>query len=107
MQNKTSYNTRSGTMSITTSKSPSYAAPTKSKEIPVLAYHQCDEGDNNDNDDHVPPEYAMIEINGNLIAPVEFPPGESCRRIFGADRRVELGKLHLQGPDQVRTPVIC
>jgi len=72
-------------------------APEKSKVIPILAHT-----DSNDIGDEVnlPPEYAMIEVNGNLIAPVEFPPGDSCREIFGADRRVELGKLYMKGPEK-------
>mmetsp|Transcript_27768 Transcript_27768/g.59364 ORF Transcript_27768/g.59364 Transcript_27768/m.59364 type:complete len:161 (-) Transcript_27768:583-1065(-) len=91
-----------------------YAAPEPSKEIPILAYNNDVNINNNENDDDrlsqqtlplpLPPEYAMIEINGNLIAPVEFPKGDTCLKIFGADKRVELGKLFLKGPG--KTPMM-
>ena len=74
-----------------------YADPEPSKEIPVLAYRHDDDDDEGG---HSPPEYAMIELNGNLIPPVEFPPGETCLQIFGKDRTVELGKLYRKGPEQ-------
>jgi hypothetical protein len=47
------------------------------------------------------PEYAMVELNGELIAPVEFPPTDTCQSIFGTDRRVELGKFYMDGPEKV------
>mmetsp|Transcript_26707 Transcript_26707/g.62413 ORF Transcript_26707/g.62413 Transcript_26707/m.62413 type:complete len:155 (-) Transcript_26707:939-1403(-) len=82
----------------------SYVAPETSKVIPVLAYNNGSEDNDNDDESHLPPEYAMIELNGNLIAPVELPPGDTCRQIFGTDRRVELGKLYMQGPE--KTPIM-
>ena len=84
-----------------------YVAPEKSKVIPVLAYDD-DGGEESlaslasasSSTTSRPPEYAMIELNGNLIAPVEFPTGDTCRQIFGTDRRVELGKLYMKGPEK-------
>eukprot|EP00533_Pseudo-nitzschia_delicatissima_P011087 CAMPEP_0116101416 /NCGR_PEP_ID=MMETSP0327-20121206/12800_1 /TAXON_ID=44447 /ORGANISM="Pseudo-nitzschia delicatissima, Strain B596" /LENGTH=134 /DNA_ID=CAMNT_0003593379 /DNA_START=110 /DNA_END=514 /DNA_ORIENTATION=- len=70
-----------------------FAAPEASKEIPVLAY-----------DGGSPPEYAMIEVNGNLVPPVEFPPEDTCVQVFGKDRTVELGKLYRNGPE--KTPMM-
>ena len=67
------------------------ASPEASKEIPVLAYSSKSSS---------PPEYAMIEVNGNLIPPIEFPPEETCVQVFGKDRTVELGKLFRSGPDK-------
>lgn len=75
-------------------------ASEKSTVIPILAHTDSDD---NGDEVNLPPEYAMIEVNGNLIAPVEFPPGDSCREIFGADRRVELGKLYMKGPEKAST----
>lgn len=72
---------------------PTFAPPEASKEIPILSYH----GNSNDAS---PPEFSMIELNGNLIPPVEFPPEETCVRVFGKDRTVELGKLYREGPDK-------
>lgn len=68
-----------------------FAAPEASKEIPVLAYSH---------DGSSPPEYAMIELNGNLVPPVEFPPKDTCVQVFGKDRTVELGKLYRNGPEK-------
>jgi len=57
--------------------------------------------DNDDNNRHpVAPEYTMIELNGILLPPIEFPPIDTCQSIFGTDRRVELGKFYMSGPDQ-------
>jgi hypothetical protein len=92
------------------SNETAYVAPEPSREIPVLAYnHGSNDEINNNNDNETgegcsfPPEYAMIELNGNLIAPIEFPPGETCRQVFGEDRRVELGKLYRKGPEKAST----
>jgi hypothetical protein len=91
------------------SKEMANVAPEPSKEIPVLAYnHGSNDESNNDNEtgegsSNLPPEYAMIELNGNLIAPIEFPPGETCQQVFGEDRRVELGKLYRKGPNKAST----
>ena len=74
---------------------PTFAPPEASKEIPIIAYHGS--GDSNDAS---PPEFSMIELNGNLIPPVEFPPEETCVQVFGKDRTVELGKLYREGPDK-------
>ena len=49
-----------------------------------------------------PPEWAMIELNGNLIAPMEFPTEDVSQPILGGEDRVELGSLEL-GSDKVRT----
>jgi hypothetical protein len=43
----------------------------------------------------LPPDYAMIELNGELIAPVEFPPADACRSILGMDGQIELGMLEV------------
>jgi hypothetical protein len=36
----------------------------------------------------------MIELNGELISPVEFPSSQECQSIFGSHGGVELGKLY-------------
>jgi hypothetical protein len=64
-----------------------------SKVIPVRAYHQPNDSDV-DMNDTTPPEYVMIELNGELIPPVEYPSPDICRTILGKDDGVELGKLH-------------
>ena len=74
---------------------PAFAPPEASKEIPILAYQGSGIGT-----DTSPPEFSMIEVNGNLIPPVEFPPEETCVQVFGKDRTVELGKLYREGPDK-------
>lgn len=70
---------------------------THSKEIPVLAYGCEDSNTNGAENTHEPPEFVMIEINGELIAPVEFPSKDSSRTILGGSdgKQVELGKLQL------------
>lgn len=87
-----------------------YVVPEKSKIIPIRSYkedpkNQIRNGENNDNTDDpaaIPaPEYAMIELNGILISPVEFPTDDECRSVFGSDQRVELGKLYMVGPEKV------
>jgi len=81
-----------------------YVLPEPSKEIPILAYQHPEHGGDSNNSDsestQEPPEYAMIELNGTLIPPIEFPPGETCRKVFGEDRRVELGKFFRKGPNK-------
>ena len=47
-----------------------------------------------------PPEWALLELNGELICPTQFPSKSSCEEVLGADGRVELGRLKL-GPDNV------
>lgn len=79
---------------------PTFAPPEASKEIPILAY-RC----SGNNYDATPPEFSMIELNGNLIPPVEFPPEETCVQVFGKDRTVELGKLYREGPDKASTAI--
>jgi len=81
-----------------------YVLPEPSKEIPILAYQPPEHGGDGNNSDSGStqelPEYAMIELNGTLIPPIEFPPGETCRKVFGEDRRVELGKIFRKGPNK-------
>jgi hypothetical protein len=48
-----------------------------------------------DDDDNPPPEWAMIELNGELIAPAEFPTHETCQTVLCGGDRVELGRLQL------------
>ena len=50
-----------------------------------------------------PPEYAMIELNGELIAPTQLPDEENRERILGGPDRVELGRLQLGPNEKVRT----
>lgn len=92
-----------------------YVVPEKSKIIPIRSYqedpkNQIRNGENNDNDDDpaaIPaPEYAMIELNGILISPVEFPTDDECRSVFGSDQRVELGKLYMVGPEKIPTMIL-
>jgi hypothetical protein len=64
------------------------------EEISVVIPIHCD--------DSPPPEWAMIELNGNLIAPMEFPTEDASQTVLGGEDRVELGKLVL-GSDKVRT----
>jgi hypothetical protein len=82
-----------------------------SKCIPVLAYNQKEENDENiimdgdlkcDDHNKSPPEYVMIELNGELIAPVEYPSADTCRIILGKESTVELGKLRLDDANKVR-----
>ena len=42
-----------------------------------------------------PPEWSMIEVNGELIAPVELPTKEESQTILGGEGHVELGKLQM------------
>jgi hypothetical protein len=58
----------------------------------VIPIH-CPDGD--------PPEWAMIELNGSLIPPVEVPTQDEIQTILGDKDRVELGRLQI-GPDKVR-----
>jgi len=110
-----------------------YVAPEKSKVIPIRSYKSQEEEEDNDDDDDddddeqpltslapttskssklasssdsPAPEYAMVELNGELIAPVEFPPTDTCQSIFGTDRRVELGKFYMDGPEKVSTVLL-
>ena len=112
---------------IGNSDNDKYTAPEKSKVIPIRSYkYQEEENDDDDDDDDEQPltslaapssksaskstssnrppapEYAMVELNGELIAPIEFPPTDTCQSIFGTDRRVELGKFYMDGPEKVR-----
>lgn len=64
------------------------------EELSVVIPIHCDESS-------APPEWAMIELNGNLIAPVEYPTKETSQTVLGGEDQVELGKLDL-GPDGVR-----
>ena len=50
------------------------------------------------------PEYAMIELNGELISPVEFPTSQECQSIFDSHGVVELGKLYFD--DNTKNPVM-
>jgi hypothetical protein len=88
-----------------------------SKCIPVLACNNENvendinnilDGDNNNNnniikdDNHkYPPEYVMIELNGELIAPIEYPSPDACRTILGKESTVELGKLRFDDVNKV------
>lgn len=59
----------------------------------------------------MPPDYAMIELNGQLLPPVEFPTADECRTVLGGGNAddaddatgavVELGQLQLDGDNQV------
>eukprot|EP00934_Nitzschia_sp_Nitz4_P002901 Nitzschia sp. Nitz4//scaffold5_size260463//29201//29684//NITZ4_000943-RA/size260463-processed-gene-0.291-mRNA-1//1//CDS//3329555223//2891//frame0 len=53
---------------------------------------------------HTPTEYAMVELNGELISPTEIPTKENQETVLGGNDRVELGRLQL-GPDD-KTPVL-
>jgi hypothetical protein len=48
-----------------------------------------------DSSNHTPPDYAMIELNGELIAPIEYPSANTCQSILGMDGHIELGKLEI------------
>lgn len=48
---------------------------------------QCE----NNNDD--PPEYGMIELNGELVPPTETPTNDENSDNFVENDRVELGSL--------------
>jgi len=60
----------------------------------------ADDTRNNTHQHPVAPAYTMIELNGILLPPIEFPPMDTCQSIFGTDQRVELGKFYMSGPDQ-------
>ena len=112
----------------------------KSKVIPIRPWKKNinddgDEGGDNDHNDNIdshhglpqlPPDYAMIELNGELLPPVQYPTIDQCRTVLGnttpstsgerfgssssgsivAPRPsppvVELGQIQLDGDDQVR-----
>ena len=62
----------------------------ETKVIPIY----CD----NDNDETKFKEWMMIEINGELLGPMEYPDENTSRTILGNDgRQVELGKITLSG----------
>mmetsp|Transcript_32571 Transcript_32571/g.50535 ORF Transcript_32571/g.50535 Transcript_32571/m.50535 type:complete len:125 (+) Transcript_32571:37-411(+) len=42
-----------------------------------------------------PPKWALVELNGELIAPAEMPTTSDSQIILGGEDRVELGRLHL------------
>lgn len=81
-----------------------------SRMIPVLPFGNSNnrqqqqerirESDDNHNDGVTslppPPDYAMIELNGELIGPIEYPSTNTCRSILGIDGQVELGKLEIE-----------
>ena len=49
-------------------------------------------------DDESPPHWAMVELNGELIAPTEFPTDEVTQVILGKNEGlVELGQLQMTG----------
>jgi hypothetical protein len=54
-----------------------------------------------DDDDNPPPEWAMIELNGDVIAPTEFPTHETCQSVLCGGDRVELGRLQLSSDNKV------
>jgi len=60
----------------------------------------ADDTRNNTHQHPVAPAYTMVELNGILLPPIEFPPMDTCQSIFGTDQRVELGKFYMSGPDQ-------
>mmetsp|Transcript_18577 Transcript_18577/g.44853 ORF Transcript_18577/g.44853 Transcript_18577/m.44853 type:complete len:193 (+) Transcript_18577:82-660(+) len=118
----------------------------KSRVIPIKPWsnHGRDNNNSNNNmdddasddidDDNVdrqpqqllpPPDYAMIELNGELLPPVQYPTIDQCRTVLGnstctatsssssssaattqpsAQPAVELGQLQLDGEDE--TPVM-
>jgi hypothetical protein len=45
----------------------------------------------------LPPEWALVELNGELLAPIELPDADSTRRILGQVGQMELGLVKLQG----------
>jgi hypothetical protein len=52
---------------------------------------------------HNPPQWALIELNGELIGPIEFPTKEKSVEILGHEDRVELGKLQLAAENVSRS----
>jgi hypothetical protein len=58
-----------------------------------------------DDDDNPPPEWAMIELNGELIAPTEFPTNETCQTVLCGGDRVELGRLQLSSDNKVNNKI--
>lgn len=63
--------------------------------IPILGPEDLDEKGE-------PTEYAMIELNGELLSPTEIPTTEKVQEILGGTDRVELGRLKLGPNDTVR-----
>jgi hypothetical protein len=76
-----------------------------SKVIPVLMADAKCINHHSDESAHplLPPEYAMIELNGELIPPVEFPTKDVSRAILGTEQGVELGKLKLDKDNKAST----
>ena len=54
------------------------------------------------NENGEPPEFAMIELNGELLSPTEIPTTEKAQAVLGGVDRVELGRLQLGPNDKVR-----
>ncbi|KAG7358517.1 Ctf8-domain containing protein [Nitzschia inconspicua] len=82
-----------------------------SKVIPVRPYQAIEDADKAIEENETtsvcsPPEYVMIELNGELIAPVEYPLSDTCRTILGKDDAIELGKLRLDTKNKKPTITI-
>jgi hypothetical protein len=81
-----------------------------SKVIPVVAYGMNSNTNETEHENAPsPPEFVMIELNGELIAPVEFPSRECSKSVLrGCDgKQVELGKLHLDDNEVRDDNTIC
>jgi hypothetical protein len=62
----------------------------------------------------LPPEWALVELNGELLAPIELPDADSTRRILGQEGQMELGLVKLEGkvrcighPTNASTTLTC
>eukprot|EP00980_Cylindrotheca_fusiformis_P006171 scaffold1319_cov126-Cylindrotheca_fusiformis.AAC.60 len=49
------------------------------------------------------PEWAMVELNGELLPPVELPAQQESEAILGVSDQVELGKLSV---DRNKNPLM-
>lgn len=45
-----------------------------------------------------PPEWTLIEINGQLLPPIELPDTSSSQMILDQENHVELGQLSFVDP---------